>query len=153
MDKQLFWVSLTPCAQGMMFWFVVEKWVGLLLNVKVLLIETLLGANHLKFDQLMKKIIVLNLLTCEKHWPKNYRVPNFLHREVWTIVFLYIFLLDNMISFCFMLHICIAPMYRDLLIFFTVSLISVSTTSACPTWHLSDLNIRSGLNYANCFWS
>lgn len=67
MDKQLFWVSLTPCTQGMMFWFVVEKRVGLSLNVKFLIIETSLGANQLKIEQLMKKIVVLNLLTCEKH--------------------------------------------------------------------------------------
>lgn len=75
MDKQLFWVSLAPCAQGRTFWFVVE---GLLLNVKFLLIETLLGVNQLKIEQnavnsflisLMKKINVLTLSTCEKHWP------------------------------------------------------------------------------------
>jgi len=57
---------------------VVEERVGLLLNVKFLLIETLLGVNQLKIEQnavnsflisLMKKINVLTLLTCEKHWP------------------------------------------------------------------------------------
>lgn len=78
MDEQLFWVSLAPCAQGRTFWFVVEERVGLLLNVKFLLIETLLGVNQLKIEQnavnsflisLMKKINVLTLLTCEKHWP------------------------------------------------------------------------------------
>lgn len=56
----------------------VEERVGLLLNVKFLLIETLLGVNQLKIEQnavnsflisLMKKINVLTLLTCEKHWP------------------------------------------------------------------------------------
>lgn len=56
----------------------VEERVGLLLNVKFLLIETLLGVNQLKIEQnavnsflisLMKKINVLTLSTCEKHWP------------------------------------------------------------------------------------
>lgn len=56
----------------------VEERVGLLLNVKFLLIETLLGVNQLKIEQnavnfflisFMKKINVLTLSTCEKHWP------------------------------------------------------------------------------------